>query len=282
VAHRIGRHEPFGEALWRLLGEDLDKARRTLAGGPQRPERIHRVRVRLKRARSELRVLKPALGSVAGELKTMLSDAGKMLGGARDADVAAATARELRAAAKGDAGLDRVVIALEQKAREAHRHAAPTAAVIERLAAAQTKLAAAVTSIDGDKLLARALARSYRDGRKAMRRARSSMATPDLHAWRKEVKDLWHLIRLARKRLPSKVAAMAGDIARLGDRLGRDHDHAVLAETLALSPDPNHTLMRQLAMIAAERAALEKEAFALGKELYRRKLKAFAAKARLH
>ena len=114
-----------------------------------------------------------------------------------------------------------------------------------------------------------------------MRRARTSLSTPDLHAWRKEVKDLWHLIRLARKRLPARVAAMAGDLARLGDMLGRDHDHAVLAEKLALAPDANHSLMRQLAMIAAGRRALEKEAFALGEELYERKPKAFAAKARL-
>jgi CHAD domain-containing protein len=281
VAHRIGRHEPFGEALWRLLADDVDKARRELAGSGARAERLHRARLRLKRARSELKVLKPALGNVAGDLKTVLAGAAKMLGGARDADVAVATARELRAAADGDAGLDRVVAALEGKAREAHRHDTPSAAVIERLAAVQTKLAAAVTEIDGGKLLARALRRSYEDGRKAMRRARTTLSTPDLHAWRKEVKDLWHLIRLARKRLPGKVAAVAGDLARLGDMLGRDHDHAVLAEKLALAPDANPSLMRQLAMIAAGRRTLEKEAFALGEKLYRRKPAAFAARARL-
>jgi CHAD domain-containing protein len=282
VAHRIGRHEPFGEALWRLLRDDVDKARQELAGSGPRWERIHRARLRLKRARSELKVLKPALGSVAGDLKTALASAAKMLGGARDADVAAATARELRAAAAdGDAGLDRVVAALEGKAREAHRHDTPSTAMIERLTAVQTQLAAAVTGVDGDKLLARALRRSYEDGRTAMRRARTSMATPDLHAWRKEVKDLWHLIRIARKRLPAKVAAMAGDLARLGDMLGRDHDHAVLAEKLALAPDANHALMRQLALIAAGRRALEKQAFTLGEVLYKRKPKAFAAKARL-
>ena len=74
---------------------------------------------------------------------------------------------------------------------------------------------------------------------------------------------------------------MAANLERLGDVLGRDHDHAVLAEKLALAPDADHSLMRQLAMIAAERRALEKEAFALGDELYDRKPKAFAARARL-
>jgi CHAD domain-containing protein len=282
LAHRIGRHEPIGDALWRLLRDDVHAARRELGAGGRREERIHRARQRLKRARSVLAVLKPALGSSSGEFKRMLSDAGRLLAGARDADVAAATARGLRAVvADGDAGLDRVVADLDQKAEEAHRHTTPVKAVVERLAAVEDKLAGVAADVDGEALLARALARFYEEGRKAMRQARSSLATPDLHTWRKAVKHLWHLVRLARKRLPDKIAGMAGVLARLGDVLGLDHDHAVLAERLALAPEADHSLMRQLAMIATERRALEKEAFALGGDLYDRNPKAFANKARL-
>ncbi len=283
MAHRILRHEPVGEALWRLLGDDIRKARRELSGNGPREARIHRARQRLKRARSVLAVMKPELGGSARELKKMLSGAGRLLAGARDADVAAATARGLRAVvAEGDAGLDRVVADLESKAEEAHRHDTPVSAVVTRLAAVEAKLAAMADGIDGEKLFGRALLRSYDDGRSAMRRARTTLSTPDLHAWRKAVKDLWHLIRLGRKRLPGGVDGMARDLERLAEVLGRDHDHAVLAEKLALSPDADHSLMRQLAMIAAERRALEKEAFALGDALYDRKPKAFAARARLN
>lgn len=281
MAHRIGRHEPVGEALWRLLRDDVHKAATELAGNGPLEERIHRVRQRLKRARSMLAVMKPALGDTAKELRTMLSGAGRMLAGARDADVAAATARGLRAAVtEGDAGLDRVVAVLEGEAAAAHRHDTPVAAVAGRLRAIEARLAAAEAGIDGGKLFGRALVRSYEDGRKSMARARMTLSTPDLHAWRKDVKDLWHLIRLGRKRLPSKIDRMAKDLERLGDLLGRDHDHAVLAEKLALAPDADHSLMRQLAMIAAERRALEKEAFTLGGALYDRKPRAFARAAR--
>ncbi|HET7717664.1 MAG TPA: CHAD domain-containing protein [Bauldia sp.] len=282
MAHRIGRREPVGKALWRLLGDDIEKARQALAGNGPREERIHRARQRLKRARSALTVMEPALGAAADEIRKMLSGAGRMLGGARDADVAAATARGLRAGiSNGDAGLDRVVAVLESRAEEAHRHDTPIETVVDRLRHAEARLASAVFEIDGEKLFARALLRSYAKGRKAMRQAEETLSTPDLHTWRKDVKDLWHLVRLGRKRVPAKIAKMGKRLERLGDLLGRDHDHAVLAEKLALAPDADHSLMRQLAMIAAERRALEKEAFAIGSRLYRRKPKAFAAKARL-
>jgi len=283
VAHRILRHERVGEALWRLLRDDIHGARRELSGNGPREERIHRARQRLKRARSVLAVMKPALGAPARDLRKMLSGTGRLLAGARDADVAAATARGLRATvAEGDAGLDRVVAVLESRAEAAHRHDTPVGAVVGRLADIEAKLAEMADGIDGEKLFGRALRRSYEDGRKAMHRARTTLSTPDLHAWRKGVKDLWHLIRLARKRLPGRIEGMAGDLERLSEILGRDHDHAVLAEKLALAPDADHSLMRQLAMIAAERRALEKEAFTLGDALYGRKPKAFAARARLH
>jgi CHAD domain-containing protein len=277
LAHRIGRHEAIGDALWRLLHDDVRKARRELAADGRREERIHRVRQRLKRARSVLTVLAPGFGSSASDIRRTLSGAGRLLAGARDADVAAATARGLReTAVDGDAGLDRVVAKLDRKAVEAHRHTTPVDEVIDRLAAVEARLAEVGSDFDGEKCFGRAIAGSYKKGRKAMRRARSSLSTPDLHAWRKRVKDLWHLVRLGRKQLPPRVAGMAEDLARLGDVLGFDHDHAVLAERLALAPDADHSLMRQLSMIAAERRALEKEAFALGAKLYDRKPKAFA------
>ena len=114
-----------------------------------------------------------------------------------------------------------------------------------------------------------------------MASATASLSTPDLHRWRKRVKDLWHLLALAEKRLPERLAAERDDLAHLGELLGQDHDHAILAERLALSPEADPALMRQLAVIASERRRLEREAFALGKSLYGEKPKRFSRKATL-
>src|SRR6185312_601181 len=117
---------------------------------------------------------------------------------------------------------------------------------------------------------------SYHKGRRAMAKGEATLSTPDLHRWRKRVKDLWHLLQLARKRLPHGLEQERGNLARLGELLGQDHDHAILAEKLALSPEGDPALMRQLAVIARERRRLERAAFALGAGLYGRKPRKFA------
>lgn len=283
MANRIGRREAIGGALWRLLREDLAGARHDLRSGGRREDRVHRARQRLKRARSLVRLLAPALAGKAGDIRHALSGAARLLAGARDADAAAASARGLQAsvADADDAGFGAIVAALDRRAEEAHRNATPVDEVIARLLAVEVEIDAAVTRIKGAALYDRALATTYRKGRKAMQRARSSLATPDLHTWRKQAKSLWHLLRLGRSRLPEAAEKMAADLDRLGDVLGLDHDHALLAEKLALSPTGDPALMRQLAIIAAERRALEAEAFAIGEKVYRRRPSTFARRIRL-
>jgi hypothetical protein len=114
-----------------------------------------------------------------------------------------------------------------------------------------------------------------------MRKAQTTLATPDLHVWRKSAKDFWHILLLARNRLPKTTRRTAKRLNRLGELLGVDNDHALLAEKLALSPSAGHQLMSQLALISKQRNALEAEAFALGRRVYRRKPKAFSRRTRV-
>jgi CHAD domain-containing protein len=283
MSHRIGRREPVGKALRRLVADDLAGAQADLSANGSSEEPIHRARQRLKRVRTLLRVIRPALpGEVAGAARA-LAAAARLLAEPRDADVVAASARGLREVALPgeDDGLDRVVAELDRRAEEAHHHAAPVRLVNARLAMAEAELRRLPGGLDGVALFEKALARSYRKGRRAMTQAQSSLATPDLHRWRKAVKDYWNLIRLGRRRLPRPVRARAADLARLGDVLGLDHDHAVLAERLALSPDPDPGLMRHLSLIARERRRLEEEAFRLGAALYGRKPRKQARRLRI-
>jgi CHAD domain-containing protein len=246
-------------------------------------ERIHGSRQRLKRIRTLLGVVEPVRPSEVAAAKRALRAAARLLAETRDADVVAASARGLRNLAEPgeDGGLDRVVAELAHQAEEAHDQSARERLASERLAAAEAALGRLPGGLDGGALFERALARSYRKGRRAMIQAQSSLATPELHRWRKAVKDYWNLVRIGRKRLPRSVRASAAALARLGDLLGLDHDHAVLAERLALSPEPDPGLMRHLALIARERQRLEEEAFRLGTKLYRHKPKKQARRLKL-
>jgi CHAD domain-containing protein len=276
MTHHIRSSENIAKALLRLLARDLGTAKRELTATGSREERIHRIRQRLKRCRTILRMLEPVYGEQAVALRHKLSEAARILAGARDADVAAASARELAATEGGEeAGFPRVALALDAEAAIAHRERTPLRDVGDRFREAIAEVAALSPDFDGRAVLAAALRDAYARGRKAMAKAETTLSTPDLHRWRKAVKELWHLIRLSRKRLPKRVARTAARLDRLGETLGLGNDSALLAEKLALSPAGDPALMRQLALIARRRNALEAEAFALGNELYRRRPKSF-------
>jgi CHAD domain-containing protein len=283
MAHKIGSHEGIGAALIRLVRDDLEAVRAGLAGNGPADRRIHRARQRLKRLRSLLRVLKPALGANAFIAKRKLREAAKLLASAREADAAVASARGLRAEAAGraEAALDRLVMTLDREAKARHAGAPPTAAVIALIRQAEARLADVPDEFAGSDLLEEALERAYRRGGKALRRAETSLSMPDLHRWRKDVKDLWHLMRLARERLPGGAGKLAKRLEKLGELLGLDHDHAILAAKLADAPPSEPALMRQLQLIAEKRRALEGEAFILGERLYRRSPKRIGHRLRI-
>jgi CHAD domain-containing protein len=230
--------------------------------------------------RTILRVLEPAFGERAVTIRHQLSATARMLAGTRDADVAAASARELVAStAPGeDLGLGRVVTTLDEEAARSHQERTPVGEVNRGLASAISAISTFEDDFDGDELLSEALRRTYVKGRRAMEQAETSLSTPDLHRWRKLVKQLWFLLRLDRKRLSKFAAKIAPDLERLGEVLGKDNDHALLAEKLALSPTADISLMSQLSLIAKRRNALEAEAFALGERIYRRKPVRFIAR----
>jgi CHAD domain-containing protein len=278
VGHKIGKDEDVGAALIRLVRDDLAAARAGLRGNGGAPRRIHRARQRLKRARSLLKVLKPALGPNALTAKTKIRAAARLLAGARDADAAAASARGLRAEA-GDgngASLDRLVTAMSREAAAKHARTPAMATAAALISDAEFSLAGLNGKVAGADLLERALAKSFREGSRALRCAEDSLAMPDLHRWRKEVKHLWHLLRLSRKRLPARANKLAGKLEKLGHILGVDHDHAILATKLADGPSGEPTLTRRFALIARKRRALEAEAFALGDRFYGKSPKRFA------
>ena len=278
VPDHIDKDADVATALLRLAADDLAAARRELTGDAARAKRVHSVRQRLKRVRTLLRVFEAGPNEAARAARRTLNGIARMLAGARDADVAAASARELAATAPraAELGFDRIVADLEQEALRAHRDRTPLAEIDRLLAALADQVAALADDLpDGPALLDRRLDRAYRRGRRWMRRAGVSLATADLHSWRKNVKDLWHLLSLTRGRISRKGQKLAPVLERLASLLGLDHDHAVLAEKLALSPTGDLALMAQLALIADKRRELEAEAFELGEAVYAESPKAF-------
>jgi CHAD domain-containing protein len=119
---------------------------------------------------------------------------------------------------------------------------------------------------DGFGALEDGLERTYRRGRRDWRNALKDPSTENLHEWRKRVKDLWYHFSILQESWKPVMTALADEAHELSDRLGDDHDLAVLLDFGAESLEP---------LIVRRRAELQEEAFAYGARLYADRPKEF-------
>jgi CHAD domain-containing protein len=119
--------------------------------------------------------------------------------------------------------------------------------------------------------LAAGLRRTYRDGRRAFRTAR----TPgELHEWRKHAKTHWYHVQLLRRVWPAMFEPYADVMQSLSRALGDHHDLHVLEETI---PDAPPELSQA---IETRQQKLEHEARATGARIYAERPEAWLARMR--
>jgi CHAD domain-containing protein len=106
---------------------------------------------------------------------------------------------------------------------------------------------------------------------------RSNPSVESLHEWRKRVKELWYHHTLLRPLWPPVMQAVGDEAHELADRLGDDHDLAMLAawvrEHAQAGPEFFDAVERR-------RAELEAEAMTLGARIYADKPKAYVRRLR--
>jgi CHAD domain-containing protein len=166
---------------------------------------------------------------------------------------------------------------------EPHEDSAPRAAPSRRCAVLLTQ---SVGRIERWRLpesnwsvLGAGLRRVYRDCRRGMRAAADGGDGKDFHAWRREVKCLWHQLELLAPLRSSGVGRLAARCHRLGDLLGDEHDLAMLQSQLTSSaaklqhPDAADRLEK---LFDERRAGLQRKALALGARTFVQRPSAFA------
>ncbi|HEY7960996.1 MAG TPA: CHAD domain-containing protein [Solirubrobacteraceae bacterium] len=270
--------------LQRMTIAQLDLAIALLQdNGPAPPERtVHETRKALKRARALVRLQRTELGRKRyARENAALRDAGRLLAGARDAEVVldaldALIARHPDRLARSPGVSElRARLADERERARAHteRGGPARAGALAQLHAVRARLERAQPARRERKTARAGLRRIYREGRERRRRALRTPNSRALHEWRKRVKDL----RYAAEMLKLRPLERAAD--RLGETLGEEHDLALLAERVRLHRDclrgekaTRKTLVR---LIARKRERLRRRALREGKRLYRRKPKRF-------
>lgn len=272
----------------RIARHRIEKAIAFLEVARPSDRTIHEARKELKKARAMLRLLRDSLPEATYRRENAaLRNAARPLGALRDANAllaaldAMSARRGLRASRPGLAGLRRVLRQERDVARRRLQRARTLAterAALRRCAERSMRWDARA---GGWKPLGKALERTYRQGREAMKAALSDATVENLHEWRKQAKYLWQELKILRPLWPRLIADLAAETHRLTRYLGEAHDLAALAGKArenrrafadARAPDA------LLAAIDRRRARLRGRAFALGGRIYEEKPKAFAAR----
>jgi CHAD domain-containing protein len=125
--------------------------------------------------------------------------------------------------------------------------------------------------------------RVYRNGRDAFGVAQEDPSQEHFHAWRKQVKYLWHQLQVLQPIQRGQLTALADQAHTLAKALGDDHDLALLSQKFLEEPDrfPDRATMQTLAdLIDRRRAHLQEQAMTLGHRLYEEKPRRFVDRLR--
>lgn len=234
---------------------------------------VHEARKSIKKARSALRLLR---GVISDDERKIANDdlrsASGALSGARDAEVKIAT---LGAVGDGTPEPHGLVIWRAHLEGEAERHRG------ELEPARLALVAAALDSVAGrfrdrplkasSEVVAGNVGRTYRRGRKAMKRARKGGEAEDFHAWRKRAKDLRYQLEILGPYLPDAFKSVRNRAVDLAEDLGDLHDLDVLAEDLSERELPPEHSERFAGSIDRARGGQAGKCVARGEEVYDRK-----------
>ena len=127
----------------------------------------------------------------------------------------------------------------------------------------------------------RGLRRTYRQGREAFAGVRLHPTDAALHEWRKRVKNLFYQLTLLDRLTSNTGRRLARTLQDLGERLGDDHDLALLSSQARKTLPDGTGKESLLRFLAARRLRLQRTALKLGGDCYRRRERGFARRAGL-
>ena len=287
-AFRLSPGRPLPDEVRRVARGRIDHALDELRGKSDstREEAVHEARKDMKKLRALLRLVRGDLGErVYRRENACFRDTAGELAGMRDADVMLATLGDLEERygdLPGAAGRLRQALVAHRFRTSAVGLKPAAKAAVETLAEARARVDDWPLDSEGFEAFEDGLERIYREGRRDWRAARTLPSAERIHEWRKRAKDLWYHSLLLQESWKPVMTALADEAHELADRLGDDHDLAVLlawAHEHESALDGRDPVLRGFDVIVeSRRGELQAEAFAYGARLYADKPGVFVAR----
>ncbi|HET7061858.1 MAG TPA: CHAD domain-containing protein [Nitrosospira sp.] len=280
--------------VYGLLHKTIDEALEQLdATRPILDESIHNARKSMKNSRAELRLLREGMPGVAYQTEnTRLRDAGRALSPIRDARSVIDAFNSLRNNfAKELEGVD--VAPLEEilhsklaKARSQLQLDMPDQSaqlqncnhlLEDCLSLAKKEHFSSIDSV----VIHSGVQRIYRKGRNAFAQAKAERTTEVLHECRKQAKYLFNGLNVLVIATPNGNSKALKHARRLAERLGDDHELAMLSEQISADDYVSvnaETIKVFRKLIEQRRAKLQNDSLKVGEKLYQQKPREFTKK----
>jgi len=276
--------ESLGVGVVRVAEDLID----SIVGSGQDPkqeqgEYIHHVRTTIKRLRALLRLIRPAVGELFfNQENARLRKAGRRLAVARDAEVARETLKilsvagepEKKAVAAALAGLESKTqpgTDIGEALREVKADLEQTKRNLQRL-----------QLVNGEwEVVEAGLQDVYRQSRKRMNTALQDGGDEAFHKWRIRVKNLFYELELLEPVWPKGMDKMTSRLAKLQDKIGLDHDIAVLKALLRKTPETfggTEAVGRIIRRLDGESRKLRHATEPLGEKIFAKKPRRFVRK----
>jgi CHAD domain-containing protein len=276
--------ESLGVGVVRVAEDLID----SIVGSGQHPkqeegEYIHHVRTTIKRLRALLRLIRPAVGELFfNQENARLRNAGRRLAVARDAEVAREILKTLSVAGEPERKAVAAALAgLESKngtrtdvgeaLREVKADLEQTKRNLQQL-----------PLVNGEwEVVEPGLQDVYRQSRKRMDRALHNGGDEAFHKWRIRVKNLLYELELLEPVWPKQMDKMTTRLSKLQDKIGCDHDIAVLKGLLRKTPERfggTEAVERLIRYLDSKSRKLRHAAEPLGQKIFAKKPRRFVRK----
>jgi len=286
MSYELKHGQPLGDNLRRICRKQIEAAIAIATGERKAHDTpVHEVRKHLKKARAALRLIRKEIGrGLFKEQDRCLRDVGRLTSEIRDAEVRLQTVRQLQGITqrRGRARYAKLesVLALELENF--------MAAFAEWQTQAVPMLERAHANIDSwpldqfsCKQLRRAVQRSYKDARRALKSVEATPTAENFHRFRTKAKRLWYELRILRPVNPVVLKNLSDDLRALGNLLGRAHDLSFLGDRLR-SEDRQSAWEREghklLAVIEVSQGDLQRGAAELAEHFFAERPRDFGAR----
>jgi len=244
-------------------------------------EQIHEARKHIKKARAVILLLRTSMRTPRA--RTRLRHAARLLSPMRDAQALIKATDELCGTKRRlPAGTCAAIHRHLKKRGTIVRRSADRHKAVQRSRGALGEVRRSLSSWDwsdvGRRHVDAAIQQSYREARRAMKRAEKSVDPTELHTFRKRVKALWYGLRLLGRHPPALHSEVL-QLERIEELLGEAHNLFVLqTKTLAsLDRDQSASLAKH---VEQRRAQLRRRALAQSRRIFAARPKHFGARLR--